>query len=108
MQTLAQSVLSTQYQQTLVAVTSVSGDYDPTSDTVSWAFTNANAFPAVSPSEWNAGSWVTYPGDQYWAQVLIGPANGGVVLATGLWQAFLKITDDPEVPVLQPFLLQIV
>jgi len=107
-QTLTQSVLSTQYQQTLIAVTSVSGDYNPTSDTVSWAFANANAYPAAAPSEWTAGEWVTYPGGQWWAQVLVGPANGGLVLGTGTWQAYLRITDDPEVPVLAPFLLQIV
>ena len=109
MQTLTQSVLSTQYQQTLVQVTSVSG-YNPTSDAVSWAFTNASAYPQLPPGDddWNPGEWVTYPGDQYWAQVLVGPANGGVALATGLWQAWLKITDDPEVPVQTPFLLQIV
>jgi hypothetical protein len=107
--TLTQSALSTQYQQTLISVTSASGDYDPTSDTVSWAFTNAAGYPQFPPGDdgWTAGSWVTYPGDQWWAQILIGPASGGLALATGLWQAYLKITDDPEVPVLTPFLLQI-
>jgi len=107
--TLTQSALSTQYQQTLIAVTSVDGDYDPTSDTVSWAFTNATAYPQNPPSDddWTDGSWVTYPNSQYWAQILVGPANDGVSLAVGLWQSYLKITDDPEVPVLQPFLLQI-
>ena len=109
MQTLTQSALSTIYSQTLVAVTSADG-YDPTSDTVSWAFVNANAFPQIPPGDddWNAGNWSVYPGDQWWAQILIGPANGGLVLATGTWQSYLKITDDPEVPVLTPFLLQIV
>jgi hypothetical protein len=107
-QTLTQSALSTQYVQTLIAVISVSGDYNPTADSVQWAFTNANAYPAVGPADWTDGSWVTYPGSQYWAQILIGPENGGVVLATGTWQAWLQITDSPEVPVLTPFLLQIV
>lgn len=107
MQTLTQSVLSTQYVQTLIAVTSVSGDYDPTTDTIAWAFTSANAYPAVSPSAWTDGEWITYPGDQWWAQILVGPA-GAVTLATGTWQAWVKISDSPEVPVLQPFLLQIV
>jgi hypothetical protein len=107
-QTLTQSVLSTQYVQTLVQVTSVSGDYDPTSDTVSFAFTNASAYPAAMPSEWSPGSWVTFPGDQWWAQILVGPANDGVSLPNGTWQAWLKITDNPEVPVLMPFQLQIV
>lgn len=110
MQTLTQSALSTIYNETLIAVTSVSGDYDPTSDTVSWAFVNAGGYPQYPPGDgdWTAGSWVTYPNEQYWAQVLVGPANGGVSLAVGLWQSWLKITDDPEVPVLFPFLLQIV
>lgn len=106
MQTLSQSVLSTQNLQVLVAVTSISG-YNPTADPVSFAFTNANAYPAIEPSQWNTGSWVTYPGDQYWAQVLVGPVNGGVALPPGTWQCWLKITDDPEVPVLQPLVLKI-
>jgi hypothetical protein len=108
-QTLTQSVLSTQYVQTLVQTVAAVA-YDPTGDSVSFAFTNANAFPAQQPGDedWNEGSWVTWPGSQYWAQILVGPANGGVVLSTGRWQAYLKVTDDPEVPVLQPFVLQIV
>jgi hypothetical protein len=105
-QTLSQSVLSTQYIQVLVAVAGASG-YSPASDPVAFAFTNANAYPAAEPSQWHAGSWAAYPGGQYWAQVLIGPANGGIALATGTWQAWLKITDDPEVPVLQPLVLRI-
>jgi hypothetical protein len=106
-QTLTQSSLSTQYVQTLITVTSESGDYDPTSDTIAWAFTNASAFPAAGPSAWTDGEWVTYPGDQWWGQILVGP-TGAVTLATGTWQSWVRITDDPEVPVLQPFLLQIV
>ena len=106
MQTLTQSVLSTQYMQVLIQVTSAS-PHDPTGDPVSFAFTPANTFPAVEPSTWYTGSWVTFPGSQYWAEILIGPANGGVSLATGAWQVWVKITDSPEVPVLQPCLLTI-
>ncbi|HMH89670.1 MAG TPA: hypothetical protein VK586_01165 [Streptosporangiaceae bacterium] len=107
MQTLSQPVLSTQYIQVLVAVTSISGGYDPTGDPVAFAFTDANAYPAAEPSQWYAGSWVAYPGGQDWAQVLVGPVNGGIALATGAWKAWLKITDNPEVPVLQPLILWI-
>lgn len=32
-------------------------------------------------------------------RVLIGPANGGVVLPTGTWHILGKIADSPEVPV---------
>jgi hypothetical protein len=105
-QTLSQSVLSTQYLQVLVQVASISG-YSPVSDPVSFAFTDAGAYPPAGPSQWYTGSWVTWPGPQYWAQVLIGPANGGIALAAGAWQCWLRITDSPEVPVLQPVLLSI-
>lgn len=107
MQTLTQSSLSTEYVQTLVRVTAAV-PYDPSRDTLAWAFTNASAFPAQQPSAWYPGTWDVWPGPLYYAQVLVGPANGGVVLSQGRWQAYLRVTDDPEVPVLQPFVLQIV
>jgi hypothetical protein len=109
MQTLTQSSLSTQYVQVLVQVTSTN-NYNPTSDLVEFAFTNASAFPAQLPADedWTSGSWDPYPGPLYYAQVLVGPANDGVVLSQGRWQAWVKLASYPEVPVLQPFLLQIV
>ena len=109
MQTLTQSALSTQYVQVLVQVTSTN-NYDPTNDDVEFAFTNASAFPAQLPTDedWNAGSWDPYPGSLFYAQVLVGPANGGVALSQGRWQCWLRLTNFPEVPVLQPLVLQIV
>jgi hypothetical protein len=105
-QTLTQSVLSLEYVQVLVQVISPEGPYNPTADTVAFAFTNTIT-PAAEPSVWNPGSWVTYPGNQYWAQILVGPGAGGVPLTTGLWAVWLKITDNPDTPVRQPLLLQI-
>ena len=109
MQTLTQSSLSTQYVQVLVQVTAAA-PYDPSRDSVAFAFTNASAFPAQVPGsgDWNPGEWDVWPGPLYYAQVLVGPANGGVVLSNGTWQCWLRVTDSPEIPVLQPFLLQIV
>lgn len=106
MNTITQSALSTQYVQVRVQAVSPAGVYDPTADTVAFAFTEA-APPFAGPSAWNTGRWATYPGPQYWAQVLIGPANGGIVLAYGTWLGWVKITDNPEIPVLQPFQIQI-
>ena len=109
MQTLTQSSLSTQYVQALVKVTAAA-PYDPSRDPVAFAFTNSRAFPAEipGPGDWHPGSWDVWPGPLYYAQVLVGPANGGVVLSTGTWQAWLRVTDDPEIPVIQFCLLQIV
>ena len=105
MNTISQSVLSTNLVQVLVTIKSPSG-YDPTGDTVQFAFT-ALTYPETSPAVWYAGSWVTFPGPAYWAQCLVGPANGGVSLTAGTWQGWVKITDSPAVPVEQPFILQI-
>lgn len=105
MNTISQSVLSTNYVQTPITITYPSG-YDPTSDPVAFAFT-ALSYPTIEPVTWYTGSWLTFPGPVYWAQCLVGPASGGVPLAIGTWQGWVKVTDSPAVPVLQPFLLKI-
>jgi hypothetical protein len=102
--TLSQSSLSTNYVQVQIAPVSPA-DYDPTSDTVQFAFT-LETYPETSPSVWYTGSWVTFPGPAYWAQCLVGPVNG-VILAQGLYQVWVKVTDNEEVPVLQQVYLQI-
>lgn len=107
MNTVTQSVLSTQYLQILVTIKSPA-TYNPAGDTVQMAFTPLT-YPPTSPTSgsWVSGSWETFPGPAYWAQALVGPANGGTALALGTYQVWLKITDSPEVPVLQPCLLTI-
>ena len=105
MNTVTQSALSTQMLQILVGVKSPAG-YNPTGDTVQMAFTPLT-YPETSPASWVTGSWATFPGPAYWAEALVGPANGGTALSLGTYQVWLKITDNPEVPVLQPCLLTI-
>ena len=107
MNTISQSVLSTNDVQVPVGVQSAIS-YNPTGDTVQFAFTPLT-YPVTQPGsgDWHTGSWVTFPGPAYWAQALVGPANGGTALSLGTYQVWLKITDSPEVPVLQPCLLTI-
>ena len=103
--TISQSSLSTAFVQVLVTSP---GNYDPTFDDVQFAFT-LEAYPETQPTseDWLTGSWAVSPGPQYWAQCLVGPANGGLVLPMGLYQIWVKIISDPEVPVLQQAYLQI-
>ena len=105
MNTISQSVLSTNYVQVPVTIWSPS-NYNPVSDVVQFAFT-ALSYPTIEPSVWYTGSWVTFAGPAYWAQVLVGPVNGGVSLAIGTYQGWTRITDGPAVPVTQSFLLKI-
>lgn len=69
---------------------------NPTTDVVQFAFTAFN----VSPTAWSTGSWDP-GGPPYSARILVGPANGGVVLVPGSYEVWIKITDNPEVPVIQ-------
>lgn len=71
--------------------------YDPTADPVSLAFLPNGITP--TSGDWHSAVWQTNGGVNY-AVCLVGPANGGVVLATGTWTVWAKVTDDPEVPVL--------
>jgi hypothetical protein len=90
------SSLSTEYVQVPVQATIMGVPYNPTADAVSLAFVVGNAYPTL----WYAGSWVTTAQGNYLAQTLIGPANGGTVLAPGTYNIYVKITDNPEVPVI--------
>jgi len=105
--TVSMSVLSTQYVQCPVTIQSPAG-YDPTGNTVAFAFMPLT-YPETTPGsgDWHTGSWQAFPGPVYWAQCLVGPANSGVSLAQGTYMVFVRVTDNPEVPVLQPFMIQI-
>lgn len=109
--TLTQSVLSTKFLQVQVEAILAGQPYNPTGDTVQFAFT-ALTVPVTNPGggAWQSGQWETdnspdYPAPVYWAGILVGPANSGIALTAGSWSVWTKITDDPEVPVEQPAIL---
>lgn len=74
--------------------------YNPTADVVEFAF------PDVSgrPTTWYPGGWDgTGPisgSTAYRAHILIGPGSTGPTLAPGKYAVFIRITDNPEQPVL--------
>lgn len=109
MATLTQSVLSTQYVQVQIRATKNGAAFNPATDVVALAFvpfTRASPQPPVS-ADWHTGSWESDPDGTYWAQILVGPANGGLVLAVGSYRIYVRVTDSPEVPVLPAGTLQI-
>lgn len=100
----SQSVLSTQNVRVLVSPDPVGGQpYNPTADPVQMAFmlidpaTQTSASPASG--DWHAASWYMPAAGVYMAQCLVGPANGGVVLAAGDYTVWAKVIDYPEVPI---------
>lgn len=100
MPVLTQPATSTQpVQQQVIPPVGV----NPTSDTVEMAFIPQPAsgpLPNPTTGQWNAATWVTDSGPSYWASCLVGPANGGVVLAAGAYAIAVQVTDNPAVPVL--------
>ena len=98
------SRLSTEYVQVQVSFTVAGAPVSPTGDTVVMAFTKGGAIPGNS--DWHPAVWEV-TGATYYAQCLVGPANGGIVLAPGIWSVWVRVTDSPEVPVRSPAQLQI-
>ncbi|MGW2692340.1 hypothetical protein ACWC3Y_10815 [Streptomyces sp. NPDC001296] len=91
---------SRQYVQALVDVTVAGQPYNPTVDTVEFAFSAVSA----RPTTWYTGGWdgtQPVPGTNgYTAQVLVGPGSSGPTLAAGKYTVWIRITDTPEQPVI--------
>jgi hypothetical protein len=95
------SHLSTEYVIIPVTASKAGVSYNPTGDTVKFAFMPT---PTQTPlvSDWVVGAWdtdttnVLYP---YSAKCLVGPA-GTISLGTGTYIIYIQITDSPEIPVL--------
>lgn len=106
--TLGMSHLATMYYLVPVTATKAGVSYNPTGDTVQFAFA---ATPTYVPQsgDWVTGSWATntasvlYP---YSAQCLIGP-SGTTALGIGAYIVYLKVSDSPEIPVLIAGQLQV-
>lgn len=104
---LSISSLSTEYVIVPVYVTKQGAAYNPTADAVQFAFKQGGDIPL--PADWIAGTWWTsaQPDGSWNAQLLIGP-SAPTVLAVGMWDVWIKVTDFPEIPVQQlPAFLQI-
>jgi len=105
---LGMSQLATQYYLVPISATKAGAAYNPTGDTVAFAFM-PQATQVPGNSDWVTGSWdtntssVLYP---YNAKCLVGP-SGTTTLGIGTYYVYVKITDSPEVPVLIAGQLQI-
>lgn len=89
--------LATSLQYVPVIVTAMGGN--PTTDVVAMAFTTSGE---PQPGDWKSATWDTTTAlgaNQYLAQCLVGP-GGTVQLAAGQYSIWVKVTDNPEVPIL--------
>lgn len=94
MSTLSISSLTKEFLKTQVTHTVNGTTVDPTTKPVEWAFvTSGNP----TDTDWVTGDWETTP-DGYYARIIVGPGSTKV-LAVGTYTAWIRITDNPEVPV---------
>lgn len=100
---ITQSALSLEFVPVAITATAAGQPVNPTGDLVEFAFTTATAKPA--PGDWKTGTWdgtqPRPPGNAYIAHCLVGP-GGTVELPTGRYTMWVRVTDNPEVPVI-PF-----
>lgn len=100
------SSLSTEYVRIRIVAEKNGAFIDPTPDTVQFSF------PATgNPTTWSAGSWETdtdtLGNKVYYARCLVGPL-GTVTLTAGKYDVWVKITDNPEIPVINAGRLTVV
>lgn len=106
---ITRSVLDTEYLPFSVSLLVDGQPYNPTGDRVEFAFIPVSPSSDPGPGDWHAGSWDTVAPETYNAQVLVGPANGGVALSKGVeYYVWIRITDSPEIVVGRVDVLQIV
>lgn len=70
---------------------------DPTQFAVQFAFTTSQI---AAPVTWYNATWVTHSAP-YIAQLLVGPANGGVTLAKGTYGIWARIVTPTQVPAIE-------
>lgn len=90
---------STEFLSVNVTATIGGATFNPTSDVVQFAFVAGPTEP-TNAGPWYTGSWVS-TNQPYTAQILIGPANGGLVLPAGQYMIWVKVVATPQVPVFQ-------
>lgn len=86
------SVLATEYVKTQVTGVVDGATVNPTSGTVSMAFSTIGSDPANA--DWKSGSWETRA-SKYFARCLVGPGGVGA-LAKGVYEVWVKIVYGSE------------
>ena|SRR5579859_1813147 len=94
------SSLSNEYVRVPIAATNAGAVVDPSTDTVVLAFVAEGATPVSG--DWKAGTWeldtTTTPTTTFYARALVGSA-GVITLAAGVFDTWVKVSDNPEAPV---------
>lgn len=104
----SRSQASLQFVQATVTPIVGGVPYNPTADTVEMTFIPPGT--SAVGAQWFTGEWASSEsvggGGSYLAQCLVGP-GGTTQLAPGSYQVCVRVTDNPEIPVMNAYLLTI-
>lgn len=105
---LLTEIVSTSKEFIKVAVTATKNGvaYDPTSKTVDFAFCDADEADHPTLSTWYGGSWQTVGGVHY-AECLVNDTSGFDPAPGKSYGVFVRVTDNPEIPVKYAGLLKV-
>lgn len=85
--------------------TTVTTSADPTGTPPQFAFLLADTEPVTA--DWRTGEWVgAWTNGSVTARILVGPGTS-VVFTPGNWRCWLRITDNPEIPVMRVDLVRV-
>lgn len=88
----------------ITSTTILGAAHDPTGDVVQMGFT---ADDSTEPTTWYSASWAgALGGNDYVATCLVGP-GGTVQLPLGTYVQWVKVVDNPEIPVMICGMVQI-
>ena len=95
--TIEIALVSTEFLSADVSAMAGGIGINPTTFPVDFAFTTAGAEP--QSGDWHTGQWGS-SNAPYVAEILIGPANGGLVVAKGTYTIWVKVVTSSQVPVI--------
>lgn len=91
---------SLEYVRVPVSAEEAGAAEDVTTSPVAMAFVAEGADPPeAADASWKSASWETDAVSEpsvYYARCLVGAAPGVVALTPGLWDVYVKVTDNPE------------
>lgn len=95
--TMRIAVVSTEFVSADVTAMIGSLGINPTDFPVQFAFTQSGAEP--QSGDWHNGEWAS-SNPPYVSQILVGPANSGLILAVGIYQIWVRVITSSQVPVI--------
>ena len=86
-------------------VVEVTGDLMLDAQVVEIAVVDVDTRPTTN--DWHTSAWTGDPGYTRNCRVFIGNSVGGISVDAGMYRVFVRVTDSPEIPIMDAGLLSV-